>query len=139
MDADNGKLIKLLQIIFGEEGQEIRKGSRLLASLYDSVFETDKWRMKLPYLSFPPDWEIRIIPPSVSAIIRFHVRKKETLKDDWISIYFDGYNNLGFATGPYWEIYPNNEGDNQRFLLGEEKEMIEAIQEALDGVGKSKE
>lgn len=110
-------VIATLKMLFGEP--EIRKGSRLVASLYDHTFEVMDWAEKLPYMEFPAHWQVKITPAFMSSIIRFRVK-------------FDGYNNLGCCSEPYWEIYPNSEGDNARFGLGEEKEMFKEIEKALE-------
>jgi len=73
---------------------------------------SEDWRGKvdtIPFIKFPSDWEIQIIPPFGGAVARFRVR----LPDGRVkSIYLDYENNLGswFENGdmkPYWEVYPN--------------------------------
>ena len=119
------------------ENIEIRPGSMLFGMLYDMVFETNKWHTSLPFLNFPAHWRIRICPPSVGAIVRFLVEKQSDPSDTnkTVSVYFDGYNNLGHWSGPYWEIYPYK-NDTARFLLGEEVEMLATIEEALEALEK---
>lgn len=115
---------------------EIRRGSPLVGAVYDEVFEARKWTKELPYLQFPAHWQVKITPPFLGANIRFLVKRETTPDKERVSIYFDGYNNLGYFGQPYWEIYPNCENDNERFLLGEEKEMFEEIEKALDRLEK---
>jgi len=115
-----------------------RKGDMMVSARYDEEFETLKWVNSLPYLSFPADWLIKIVPPFVGAVIRFRVKKATTPANQDISIYFDGYNNLGMMGGSYWEIFPWNE-DTARFKLGEEAEMLEAIEQALKDLEKNDE
>ena len=54
--------------------------------------------------------------------------------DDWISVYLDWYDALGFMGAPYWEAY-SIEGDTARFMLEETSALISAI----DGELKKKE
>lgn len=84
---------------------------------------------KIPHISFPSYWDIKIVPPIVKADARFHVKHMF----GHVSVYLDLDCALGAMYGedgeptPYWEIYPDKHGDNARFLFGEEFEMIEAI------------
>ncbi len=82
------------------------------------------WVQKLPYLSFPAGWQVKVIPPITMAVVRFHVINSNGAH---VSAYFDAYDALGYVGQPYWEIYPAVDGDTERFLLGEETQMIEAI------------
>lgn len=95
---------------------------------YDKKMECRKWAQEIPYLKFPSEWMVKIIPPFGGASARFMVK----LGEKEVSIYLDCYSNLGNIGGdPYWEIYPNIEDDNERFLLGEENLMMVAISLAL--------
>lgn len=129
---------RLLEIISGKE--EIRKGDRMVSFLYDEVFESMRWRQELPYLQFPADCQIKIIPAFLSAIIRFIVRKKTTPRGEFVSVYFDGYSNLGHFSfpepTPHWEIFPDQDGDNARFALGDEESMLQAIEASLQKLEK---
>lgn len=107
-----------------------RQGSTLVSAKYDENFESMKWVKELPFLDFPSHWLVKIVPPFVGAVIRFKVKHRDRDSEE-ISIYFDGYNNLGYMDGPYWEIYPVKDEVIARFMLGEEKAMLQAIEEAL--------
>lgn len=85
-------------------------------------------RDQMPALQFPADWQVKIIPPFGGALIRFTVEGPK----DWISIYLDACDALGCVGQAYWEMYPNAEGDAERFLLNETDELFAAIQRALD-------
>ncbi len=96
--------------------------------------EARQWRKltnAMPFIRFPGSWEVAIIPPFSVASCRFLVRQRGGNEKNTISVYFDSDSALGAMWEPYWEIYPNKEGDNERFLLGEENEMIKAIRKAL--------
>jgi hypothetical protein len=95
---------------------------------------------ELPFFKFPPEWEVSIIPPYLWAVSRFVVKYNE-----WtVSIYLDLYNYLGFMNWgdnlntpiPYYEIYPNAEGDTSRFTLAAVQKdpmiLIKAIQASFD-------
>ena len=89
----------------------MRSDVMMLASCeYERIFESRKWATKIPYMRFPHDWEVKIIPPVTGAVIRFLARKN----DKEISVYLDCYNNLGVQNSPYWEAYPIGE-DTARF------------------------
>lgn len=94
---------------------------------YDEKMECRKWAHEIPYIQFPSEWKIKIIPPFGGASVRFIAK----LNDKEVSIYLDCYGNLGCMASPYWEIYPNFEGDNERFGLDEVEEMLESIRLAL--------
>jgi len=98
--------------------------------MLDAFRDLDMLR-KLPILSFPPDWKITLVPPFGGAAVRFLVHGKN---DRWISVYLDLNNQLGCVDEPYWEIYPNKEGDNERFLLNETCQLLASIQLALDAL-----
>ena len=95
---------------------------------YDVLMETYKWSREIPYIKFPSDWEIKISPPFGGATVRFRVRKG----DAEISIYLDCYDRLGSMGVPYWEIYPNAEGEPSRFNLNDVDDLLKAIQESID-------
>ncbi len=99
-----------------------------------------EWADKLPYLVFPSHWRVKITPAFLGAVIRFRVKRLSTPIDDFVSVYFDAHENLGFFSAqPYWEIYPNGEGDTSRFVLGEEADMIKEIEAGLDCLEKTHE
>jgi len=83
-----------------------------------------EWSNKIPQLQFPPEWKIRIWPPMYGALIRFQVNAR-------ISVYLDVEDNLGCVGKPYWEIYPNDDGDTSRFLMEETDELLAGIASAL--------
>ena len=93
----------------------------------------EEWRTKLPYLNFKPDWQVKILPPWGGAIIRFVIKKNDIV----VSVYFDCDDRLGYVRSPYWEIYATFSTGGQvkepeRFLYGEEDEMINRISTLLD-------
>lgn len=88
----------------------------------------ERWAKTLPSFSFPSGWSIAIIPPCRGAMVRF-IAKQNGAE---VSVYLDTLDRLGYVRRPYWEIYPNTEGDCSRFFLGEEKEMLKEIQLSLD-------
>ena len=101
---------------------------------YDRVMETDKWSGLIPPLSFPIDWQIHIVPPSLGAIVRFAVVKQnKNAISSYASIYLDGYDILGIMEKPYWEVFtPNNDNFPQRCLMEESDVLIELISKALE-------
>lgn len=93
----------------------------------ESTEKWSSWIEKIPFLKFPSDWEIKIIPPFAGAMARFQAR----LGKASVSVYLDVYENLGFFGGePYWEIYPYNE-DIYRVHMDDTDELIKRISESF--------
>lgn len=91
------------------------------------------WANRMPELEFDADWKVKIIPPFGGALVRFIVSKN----DKHVSVYFDAYSQLSWMEEdgkhiPYWECYPASNGDIERFLLGEEKELLQEIRNVLN-------
>ena len=90
-----------------------------------------KWREEIatmPWIQFPADWKIQIIPPFGDAVVRFRV----TLPSGAVrSVYLDARCSLGAVldeNGPitYWEVYPH-QGDVGRCLKAEVEELLRMI------------
>lgn len=82
----------------------------------------------------PSHWRLHLWPGTTGALVRFGVSfdgECRDLGEGLVSIYFDVLSKLGCVAQPYWELYPNAEGDNERFLCGEEAELFEAIEKSL--------
>src|SRR6476469_180296 len=109
--------------------KDVRKGSRDVADLYGAVFESKRWSDELPFLNFKAHWKVKVAPGFAGAVIRFTVKTNDSNRA--VSVYFDGYDNLGVMDSPYWEMYPNKKGKPERFLLGAENRLLEAIEESL--------
>lgn len=94
----------------------------------EKLYEWDKWRVEIPYLKFKPEWEVKVIPPVTGAVVRFLVKKGESI----ISTYLDCYGELGCFGEPYWEIYPYVNGDVYRCAMNETESLIDAIEQSLN-------
>lgn len=81
----------------------------------------------VPELNLDSEWRIKILPPWGGALIRFII----SYKDCTVSTYFDAHNRLGCMLEPYWEIYPNRDGECSRFLIKESDQLVDAIRESL--------
>lgn len=93
------------------------------------VEDAEQWREwigKIPFLSFPASWEVRVMPPFGGAMIRFTAKRG----DASVSVYLDVFGRLGYMPGPYWEIYPY-EDDTWRCAMEGTEELISAIEKAL--------
>lgn len=99
----------------------------MLPYKYDEVMEARRWSAEIPYIKFPKDWEIAIIPPFAGAVVRFKVKKDEAS----ISVYLDCYERLGLFGEPYWEIYPY-EDDVYRVAMKNTDELLQRIGESID-------
>ena len=106
----------------------IRMKNYELISKYDQMMGHMKWAQEIPYISFPSDWEVQIIPPFLGALIRFRVKKGKAE----VSIYLDCYNNLGSCGSPYWEVYPYEE-DVFRCDMLDTESLLRAIGESISG------
>ena len=85
---------------------------------------------EIPYLSFPSHWKVKIIPPSGGALARFLILKDNTKPNgESLSVYLDWFSRLGCMKNPYWELYPDSDGDCSRFALEETEALIAAIKE----------
>lgn len=90
----------------------------------------ENWRElvnTIPYLKFPSEWEVKIIPPFAGAIARFIVKVSDT---ESISVYLDFYDKLGYVGHPYWEIYPYMD-DTARFSINDTEGLINGISESM--------
>lgn len=79
----------------------------------------------LPSLRFKPEWDVQVMPGFYGAFTRFRV-------NGYVSVYLDFYNRLGFAPGPYWEVY-EGEGDPVRFPMRDTIAVIDHISSIIEG------
>lgn len=114
--------------------------------------EWHKRRTLIPAFSFPSSWLVAIIPPFGGATARFVCWNKPA--DSWVtfdrekargvSVYLDFDHALGYygadmsVPEPYWEIYPNAQGDNERFDLSDTDGMLGAIALSLAHMKENK-
>jgi len=98
----------------------------ILIREYSDLMEHKKWAEQIPYISFPAEWKVKIIPPFGGAVIRFYVMQ-ETAK---VSAYLDCYDNIGYCGEPYWEIYPYK-SDVFRCGMYETDKLLEAIKNSI--------
>jgi hypothetical protein len=89
-----------------------------------------KFNRKIPYLTFPSTWEIQPVPQFAGSYWRFYVRRRGG-NYDGVSVYLDVADKLGYMGAPYWEIYPAAGGDTCRFLLGQEEQLMTALEDAI--------
>ena len=104
-----------------------------------------EWCKEAPWLQFPPELEVKIVPPFGGAMARFYVRFAGSSDEEkGVSVYWDCRDALGFMNAPYWEIYPvkyrgtfedadEDYWDTARFSMGEEPQMMVSIIKALMG------
>lgn len=81
---------------------------------------------QIPSLNFPPEYQVQIIPPFGGAMARFRVRTAEMPPKEFVSVYLDFYNSLGYMEGPYWESYGGS-GDPERFMLDDTNGLLSEI------------
>ena len=87
------------------------------------------WRKEIssiPFIQFPSNWKIQIIPPFGDAVVRFRVKLPSGKEK---SIYLDSRESLGVygdPLEPYWEVYPHH-GDVVRCGINEVEKLLEYI------------
>lgn len=91
------------------------------------VEDQQKWLgeiKNIPFIQFPSDWKVQIIPPFGDAVVRFRVEIADGM---FRSIYLDGRNSLGYwGDEYYWEVYPYR-GDVGRCDMEEIPELLRMI------------
>jgi len=101
---------------------------KLLLSRF-SVESSQKWREEIehiPYIQFPADWKVKIIPPFADAVVRFKVKLPCGVGK---SIYLDSREALGYYGGEtYWEVYPYH-GDVGRCSIDDVDELLRMIED----------
>lgn len=90
------------------------------------------WCWRVPELRLDPGWKIQPRPATMGALLRFQVNNR-------ISVYLDVEGNLGHYgypdDEPYWEIYPDADGDNARFALNDIDGLYESLKAAVEALG----
>lgn len=94
----------------------------------EAELEVNKWSEKIPFIQFPSSWFVKPIYPFAGAMTRFLVSEDE-VKD--VSVYLDCHNNLGYADGPYWEVYPVDDG-TARCKMEDVESLLKFIQQGLE-------
>lgn len=106
----------------------------LMSAKYHDLFESNKWQGLIPAFKIKPDWLIQIIPPFTGAIIRFRISRENFRNRQFISVYLDGYELLGYSGGnPYWEVYPVD-GDTWRCAMDDIDGLMEGIEKGLQQI-----
>ena len=98
----------------------------ILIREYSDLMEHKKWTEQIPYISFPAEWKVKIIPPFGGAVIRFYVMQENAE----VSAYLDCYDNIGLCGEPYWEIYPYK-SDVFRCGIYETDKLLRAIKNSI--------
>jgi hypothetical protein len=97
---------------------------------YDNLSEQAS-RRKYAYTiqSLPKGVSIKVIYPFSSAFARviFYY------EDRYISTFLDTLGNLGAWPTPYFELFPNKEGDTTRFLYEDEDKFYQEVFSLLKG------
>lgn len=126
MDTEE-KLQDLIKTFAGAHGDK-RISQWMTSAKTDEVFEWRKWQIEIPFIEFPPYLEVKIIPPFNAAVVRFLIRPSSSPDSNYISVYLDCYDMLGFMGAPYWEAYPIK-ADTERFPMADTKALLQCINE----------
>lgn len=90
----------------------------------------------IPWIQFPADWKVKVVPPHGDAVVRFLVQLPDGREK---SVYYDSRCSLGFYWGkderggrdrllPYWEVYPvGRDEDVGRCGADEVEKLLELI------------
>lgn len=103
-----------------------------IISEYEKLQECRAWGSKIPALHFEKEWDVKIIPPFGGAVIRFHISHNNKN----VSVYFDGYSELGYVMDEndepisYFEYYDGE--DCHRYYIDESEEMMSDIKNFLE-------
>lgn len=90
------------------------------------IEEEQDWRgeiKRVPFIQFPAEWAIQVIPPFDDAVVRFRVRLPSGTEK---SVYLDSRDSIGFMGYPYWEVYPYKE-DCGRCAMEEIDTLLDLI------------
>lgn len=104
----------------------------LILSKAEQIHDFRGWANRLPTFHFDKEWDVKIIPPFAGAIIRFTI----DYKNKHVSVYFDGYSELGYVCNeeekpiPYFEYYDGK--DTYRYYLDEADKMMDDIRNFLN-------
>ena len=104
----------------------------MIISRYENLQECRGWGARIPALHFEKEWDVKIIPPFGGAVIRFHIN----YNDKYVSVYLDGYSELGYMVDdndkpiPYFEYYDGE--DCHRYLMDEAEQMMVDIKKFLE-------
>ena len=98
----------------------------MIISKYEKLQECRKWGSEIPALHFEKEWDVKIIPPFGGAVIRFCIE----YNGKHVSVYFDGYSELGCVPEPYLEYYDGE--DCHRYLMDESEQMMTDIKKFLE-------
>jgi hypothetical protein len=104
----------------------------IIISKYEKLQESREWSKKIPALHFEREWDVTIIPPFAGAVIRFCIN----YNNKHVSVYFDGYSELGYMFDedekpiPYFEYYDGE--DCHRYYIDESEQMMNDIKEFLN-------
>lgn len=104
----------------------------MIISRYESLQECRWWAAKIPSLHFEKEWDVKIVPPFAGALIRFTI----DYNGKHVSVYFDGYSELGYMYDdndnpiPYFEYYDGE--DIHRYYMNESEQMMEDIKSFLN-------
>ena len=87
--------------------------------------------LNVPPIPMDAGWSVLPIPPFARAMARMVVFNGDGAS---VSIYLDEGNRLGLSpegVEPYWEIYPDETGDIDRFLMHDTAGLVSAIRAAF--------
>lgn len=100
-----------------------------LPALMAEAYEWWKWWDKMPALQFPEEWRVKILPPVLGAIVRFHV---EDPTGQHVEVYLDCYEMISIYGGPHWAVVPNTwDLRIQLFPMNDAAGLIEGIRGAF--------
>lgn len=104
----------------------------------ERICEWERWATEIPFIPFPADWEIRIVPPLRGVIVRFQVRQKGKPYHPVSVVLHEGVTLGDLTEKPAWEVYPLMEpivGDDiavGHIDINDTAHLLAEIQEAFN-------
>jgi hypothetical protein len=119
------ELVRTGQInTFGEMANfELQMRVGTLRMVLDELDQTLRLMFKIPPLHFKENWDVRVLPGFNGAFARFRV-------NDYISVYLDMFDRLGYEGKPYWELYDGT--DTIRFKMEDTEELLNTIDRLVE-------
>jgi hypothetical protein len=96
----------------------------------DGVAKIDKdFINDFPWINFPKEWKIKMVPPFAEATVRFYVELPNGVIK---SVYFDKDGKLG-AYYNYWEVFQIEPRDDNRAPKRCDKNDITKLLKIIEG------
>lgn len=100
---------------------KLRVGSLRMA--LDELDQMNPLMFTIPNIHFKEGWNVKVLPGYMGAFARFRV-------NDFISIYLDMFDRLGYYGSPYWELHDGS--DTLRFSMEDTEGLLSCINQLIE-------